>query len=167
MATLIHRREILGGLLAGCAALALPGGRMIRPAHAQTPVALKVHRDEGCGCCHVWAEQLSATGRFAVELIDEPDMQWIKQRLGVSAALASCHTAECEGLVFEGHVPAEDMLRLLQERPAGIYGLAVPGMPTGSPGMEHPRGLREAFDVIAMHSDGSTSIFASYPASNG
>ncbi len=158
------RRVLLRSLLAGSVCLALP---LSGAAANENLIALKVHRDAGCGCCHVWAEQLRATGRFAVALIDQPDMQWIKQRLGVPAALASCHTAEGGGLVFEGHVPAQDMLRLLAEKPAGVVGLAVPGMPTGSPGMEHPDGIKEAFDVIALHSDGSVSIFASYPASGG
>ncbi len=125
---------------------------------------LEVSRDVGCGCCAVWTEQMAATGRFRTTLVNAPDMAALKQALGVPADLASCHTATVEGFVIEGHVPARDIERLLQQRPAGVRGLAVAGMPLGSPGMETPNGARDAFDVIAF-GDGERRVFARYAAS--
>lgn len=94
---------------------------------------------------------------------DETNMPALKRRLGVSDDLASCHTAEVEGYVIEGHVPAEDIVRLIEQRPAGVKGLAVPGMPIGSPGMEQV-GRRDAFDVIAFRANGSRDVFSHYAA---
>jgi hypothetical protein len=93
---------------------------------------------------------------------NEADMPGLKRRLGVPDDLVACHTAEVEGYVIEGHVPAAEVQRLLAERPSHIRGLAVPGMPLGSPGMEIPSGARHAHDVIAFHLDGGRSIFARY-----
>lgn len=90
-------------------------------------------------------------------------MPSLKRRLGVPDDLASCHTAEVEGYVVEGHVPAEDIVRLIEQRPAGVRGLAVPGMPIGSPGMEQG-GRRDAFEVIAFRANGSREVFARYEA---
>lgn len=119
-----------------------------------------VHRDRGCGCCHAWSVSLGRTGRFRTTLTDEADMPALKRRLGVPADLVSCHTAEVDGFVIEGHVPAGDVLRLLTERPAGVRGLAARGMPIGSPGMEQPNGAREAFEVFAFRAGGARSVFA-------
>lgn len=91
-------------------------------------------------------------------------MPAVKQRLRVPADLASCHTAEIAGFVIEGHVPAEDVQRLLRERPTGVIGLATPGMPLGSPGMEQGGVTRDAFDVFAFRADGSREVFAHYAA---
>ena len=121
---------------------------------------MHVRRDAGCGCCHVWTEQLAASGRFAPRMTDEADMPTLKQRLGVPGELASCHTATVGGYVIEGHVPSADILRLLAERPADIAGLVVPGMPLGSPGMEQPDGASEPFDVIAFGRNGERRIYA-------
>ena len=90
-------------------------------------------------------------------------MDAVKRRLGAPAALQSCHTAEVAGFLIEGHVPPADILRLLAERPAGIRGLAVPGMPIGAPGMERTGAAREGFDVFAFRGDGSHRVFASHP----
>lgn len=127
--------------------------------------SLDVKRDAGCGCCHAWADVMKATGRFQVAMAEEADMVRYKKRLGVPPALASCHTATVEGYVIEGHVPAMDILRLIAERPAGIVGIAVPGMPRGSPGMEMPNGARDAFSVLAFDANGVSNVFAKY-ASN-
>lgn len=124
---------------------------------------MQVRRDAGCGCCEVWTQQMSARGRFRTALVNDADMSALKRRLGVPEDLASCHTAVVEGFVIEGHVPEREIVRLLEERPAGVRGLAVAGMPAGSPGMEMPDGRRDAFDVVAF-GDGR-SVFASYPAS--
>lgn len=124
---------------------------------------MQVRRDAGCGCCEVWTQQMGASGRFHTTLVNEADMSALKRRLGVPDDLASCHTAEVEGFVIEGHVPLREIVRLIEERPAGVQGLAVAAMPAGSPGMEMPDGRRDAFDVVAFGAE--RSVFASYPAS--
>lgn len=134
-------------------------------AHAQqqAPVYdLRVSRDAGCGCCHAWAEAMRRSGSFRVTLVDEPDMQALKRRLGVPSDLVSCHTGLVEGYAIEGHVPVEDVLRLLSERPANVRGLAVPGMPRGSPGMETPDGARDRFVVFAFERNGARRAFATH-----
>lgn len=134
-------------------------------AHAQrqAPVyELRVSRDAGCGCCHAWAEQMRRSGRFRVTLTDEPDMAALKRRLGVPNDLTSCHTGVVEGYAIEGHVPVEDVLRLLGERPPNVRGLAVPGMPRGSPGMETLDGARDRFVVFAFERRGVRHAFANH-----
>lgn len=123
---------------------------------------LNVSRDDGCPCCHVWAEQMETTGRFKVNLVDAPDLPAYKRKLGVPAGLGSCHTAIVDGLVVEGHVPSEDILRLLAERPIGVIGIAVPGMPRGSPGMEQPSGAVDTYQVIAFDAKGGQRVFAEH-----
>ena len=141
------------------AALALPALRL--PAHAAQGPEIRVLKSPSCGCCTAWADHLSAAG-FSVDLRDVPDEQlWtMKDRLGIGEETASCHTAMIEGYVIEGHVPAADIRRLLDERPDAV-GLAVPGMPYGSPGMG-PEDDREAYDVFLIRKDGSTEVFSSY-----
>ena len=110
---------------------------------------IQVYKTPTCGCCTKWIDHLRAAG-FEVEATDMPDLTTFKAMNGVPDGLTSCHTAMVEGYVIEGHVPASDITKLLQERPK-IAGLAVPGMPMGSPGMEHRDPSRhEAFDVIAF-----------------
>lgn len=130
---------------------------------AAQPVSLAVHRDPGCGCCEAWTAQMRASGRFVVTTTDDPDIAAFKRARGVPADLASCHTAMVGDYVVEGHVPLADVVRLLNERPA-IAGIAVGGMPMGSPGMEQPGGGNEAYDVVAFTSDGQRSVFSHYPA---
>lgn len=130
----------------------------------QTRYAMHVRRDAGCGCCLAWAEIMGRSGRFTMTVTNETEMSALKERLGVPRDLASCHTATIAGFVIEGHVPLEDIARLVETRPAGILGLAVPGMPVGSPGMEQPGGGRDAFAVIAFSGDGARHVFARYPA---
>ena len=122
----ITRRSALG-LVA--AALVMPTVSAV----AQAP-AILVHKDPNCGCCAGWVEHLKASG-FAVTVEEAADLRVVRKRLGVPADLAACHTAEVAGYVIEGHVPASAIRQLLEKRPAAI-GLAVPGMPAGSPGME-------------------------------
>lgn len=134
-------------------------------AHAQqqAPVYdLRVSRDAGCGCCHAWAEAMRRSGRFRVTITDEPDMPALKRSLGVPDDLTSCHTGVVEGYAIEGHVPVEDVLRLLRERPARVRGLAVPGMPRGSPGMETPDGARDPFVVFAFERNGARRVFSNH-----
>jgi hypothetical protein len=119
-----------------------------------------VYKSPTCGCCVKWVEHLEANG-FTVEQVDRTDMATVKQKQGLPRMLASCHTGVVDGYVVEGHVPAQDVKRLLAERPEGVDGLAVPGMPVGSPGME--QGDREdPYNVVAFSRDGRTGVFASY-----
>ena len=120
---------------------------------------IKVTRDPGCGCCEAWADHLKANG-FAVTVVDDPKINRLKAKLGVPSELASCHTAEVEGYVIEGHVPAGAIKRLLSQRPK-IKGLAVPGMPVGSPGMEVEGRPPETYSVMAFGPGGKT-VFARY-----
>lgn len=119
-----------------------------------------VHKDASCGCCSAWVEHLQASG-FRVKVIDEGDMSAVKQRLGIPGKLGSCHTARVGGYLIEGHVPASSIRRLLREKPA-IRGLAVPGMPIGSPGMEM-KGRQDAYDVVAFDKTNATRVFESFP----
>jgi hypothetical protein len=130
----------------------------------QTRHAMHVRRDAGCGCCLAWVEVMRRSGRFTVTVTDEADMNAVKQSLGVPLDLASCHTATVAGFTIEGHVPVEDVLRLIETRPAGVRGIAVPGMPIGSPGMEQAGMGRDAFAVIAFSGDGARQVFARYSA---
>ena len=131
------RRQALIGALA-LAALPLA-------ARASGGPALHVYRSAGCGCCGAWMEHMRRAG-FVVTATETDDLDPIKARLGVPGALESCHTATVGGYVVEGHVPASDVLRLHAEKPTAV-GLAVPGMPIGSPGMEQGA-TREPYAVI-------------------
>ena len=135
---LLTRRTILT-----LAASVATGGVTAGASAAQKP-AIKVAKDPNCGCCSGWVEHLRNNG-FTATVADTADMQAVKTRLGVPAELASCHTAEIAGYVIEGHVPAQAIERLLAEKP-DARGLAVPGMPIGSPGMEG--GRPEVYEVI-------------------
>ena len=127
---------------------------------AQTPPTMSVLRDPGCGCCLNWVAHLEKAG-FKVTVAESPDMTGVKDRQGVPKAARSCHTGVIAGYVIEGHVPAADVQRLLKERPA-IKGLAVPGMPLGSPGMEVATGRVQPYDVVSFDAQGRTAVFASH-----
>ena len=120
-----------------------------------------VHKDENCGCCNGWIEHMRAAG-FRVVAHDSTDMVAVKQRLGIPLEQASCHTAEVGGYVIEGHVPIEDVQRLLREKPAA-RGLVLPGMPVGSPGMESPDGRRQPFTVNLLGKDGTMQAYSRHP----
>lgn len=121
---------------------------------------IKIYKTESCGCCRLWVNHLQQAG-FAVEVQNLEDLGPIKQRVGLPYGLGSCHTAEVGGYFIEGHVPAQDVKRLLRERPAA-RGLTVPGMPLGSPGMEVPSGEVQPYDVLLVDKDGKTSVFSTY-----
>ena len=127
-------------------------------AHAVDTSTLTVYKTPTCGCCNAWVDHMREHG-FLVVAIDTADVTPIKDRLGVRPDHASCHTATVGGYVLEGHVPAADVRRLLAERPA-VTGLAVPGMPMGSPGMEGP--TRDAYDVVAFTRGGAAHVYASH-----
>ncbi|MDF1671230.1 MAG: DUF411 domain-containing protein [Roseovarius sp.] len=126
-----------------------------------TPIDVK--KTNGCGCCRAWMEHLEENG-FAPTGEDMFAGLLVRFKLdnGVPQRMVSCHTGLIDGYVIEGHVPAEDIRRLLSERPDAV-GLAVPDMPLGSPGMDQSR-WREAYDVFLINNDGSTEVFSSYPA---
>jgi hypothetical protein len=113
-------------------------------ARAAPQLIITVHKDPGCGCCTGWVQHLQGAG-FTTKVIDTRDLDPLRRRLGVPDDLAACHTAEVAGYVIEGHVPAGAVQRLLRDKPQA-KGLAVPGMPVGSPGMEG--GTPERYDVI-------------------
>lgn len=117
-----------------------------------------VHKTPTCGCCGEWVDHLREAG-FAVEVRETSNLAPVKEKVGVPYGMGSCHTAEVEGYFVEGHVPAEDVKRLLAERPEA-KGLTVPGMPLGSPGMEVPSGEVEAYEVLLVRPDGTTEVFA-------
>lgn len=126
----LSRRKALAAVL-GLFATALAAGR---PAQAQSGPRIIVTRDPGCGCCSAWAGHLALAG-FDVKIVESREMEAVKRRLGVPPDLAACHTAEAGGYVIEGHVPVAAIERLLTEKPLAT-GVAVAGMPAGSPGME-------------------------------
>lgn len=115
-----------------------------------------VYKSPTCGCCKEWVKHLEANG-FKVQARDVSDVTPVKVKHGVPLALASCHTALVDGYVIEGHVPAADLRRLLEER-AAVKGLAVPGMPVGSPGMEGP--YPEPYQVLTFDDAGRTTVYA-------
>lgn len=136
---------------------ALAGEPAASPAPAVLPL-VRIHKSASCGCCSVWVDHVRDAG-FPVEVHDTEALMQVKEKLGVPAAMASCHTAEVDGYFVEGHVPAEDIKRLLAERPAA-RGLAVPGMPMGSPGMESPDGHRQPYTVALIGNEGQPRAFA-------
>lgn len=156
-----RRDAILGTFVVALSACsrnpaATPAASPASPANAMT-----VYKDAGCGCCDLWVEHLQAAG-FVTQVHERSDMAPVKERAGVPAALRSCHTGEIGGYFVEGHVPAADLQRLLRERP-DARGLAVPGMPLGSPGME-VQGRSDPYDVLLVAKDGSTSVYAHHGA---
>ncbi len=165
----LSRRALVAGL-AGLGGLVITGcSRSPEPGQAQVDAladsqaapqraSMTVYRDPSCGCCKAWAEIAGEAG-YRVSVVDRPDMSAIKRKLGVPEELASCHTTVVGGYVIEGHVPLAEVRRLLAARPAGIKGIAVPGMPRGSPGMEMPDGSTDPFEVMAFGRDGEVSVF--------
>lgn len=133
------------------------------PLRAEARPAIHVAKDPDCGCCGAWIEILRDEGLdVTVELMTYDALQAYKVQNGIPESMVSCHTGRIDGYVIEGHVPAADIRRLLEERPDAV-GLAVPGMPVGSPGMG-PEEQREAYAVHLILKDGTTRVFASYDA---
>ncbi len=155
---MIHTRKALvarswvGGIVV---AAALATFFAVGPA---TGVEVTVYKSPTCGCCKGWIKHMKRNG-FAVKAYDVNDVTPYKRQNGVTPRLASWHMALVAGYVIEGHVPAREIKRLLQERPE-IKGLAVPGMPMGSPGMEGPR--KDRYQVLSFDKNGKPSVYASY-----
>ena len=161
------------GLVSGLASLGVATivGCSRSPQSGQTPdsavapgqptarvTSMTVYRDPSCGCCEAWAAIARQAG-YQVSVVDRPDMPTIKVRLGVPESFASCHTTIVGGYAVEGHVPLADVTRLVEEKPKDIRGIAVAGMPRGSPGMEMPDGSTDAFQVMAFDAAGNISVF--------
>jgi len=140
--------------------VALAGGNRLWAIVTDNPPSLTVYKSPTCGCCAKWVDHVKAAG-FTTVVHDDDDMSTVKDSLGVPAKLRSCHTAQVEKYVIEGHVPAEDIQRLLKDRPK-VAGLAVPGMPASSPGMAVPGEPHEPFEVLAFQLDGTTQVFAKH-----
>ena len=147
----LSRRSVLAGLLfiSLNEVMALP-----RP-------SVEVWKDPDCGCCKDWVAHLVKSG-FDVK-VNETGNNTARSALGIPANLGSCHTAKVEGYAIEGHVPAKEIKRLLREKPKAV-GLAVPGMPVGSPGMDGAiyKGRKDPYDVLLVLQDQSTSVYQSY-----
>ena len=130
---------------------------------AVNPSLITVWKNPDCGCCKEWISHLQKNG-FEVVAKDVPDTAPIRQRLGLPTKFGSCHTAQMGAYVLEGHVPAQEVRRLLREQPKAV-GLAVPGMPVGSPGREVGN-RQDAYDVLLVLADGSSRVYQSYPSKN-
>lgn len=145
---MLSRRLVLAGFLSAGAL----------PACARQARSLTVYKTATCPCCDGWIEHIRRAGfEPAVEVL--PELSGVRARLGVPDEAASCHTGMVGGYAVEGHVPAQDVLRLLSERPRA-RGIAVPGMPLGSPGMETRDGRRETYATLLIGLDGALSVFA-------
>ncbi|MEA5448008.1 DUF411 domain-containing protein [Leptolyngbya sp. CCNP1308] len=153
----MSRRGLIGRLLALGIVLAIA---LLGPSTAWAATELTVYRSPTCNCCGHWVEHMQAAG-FDVQDVVTDDMDAIKAQYGVPEALASCHTALVEGYVIEGHVPATDVQRLLSEQP-NVLGIAAPGMPVGSPGMETGDGV-DPYTVVSFTQTGDTATFAEHP----
>jgi len=147
-----RRQALIVGLL--MMALAGPGMAQGRP-------VAKVWKDPSCGCCKDWVAHLEGAG-FDVQVLDTGNAA-ARARLGIPQKYGSCHTAQIGGYAIEGHVPAADIQRLLREAPRAI-GLAAPGMPVGSPGMDGPAygGRKDAYDVLLIGTDGNSTVYQAH-----
>jgi hypothetical protein len=140
---------------------ALVAAAMMLPATALAANSIAMHRDPGCGCCEKWAAQVRQQFGRNVQIIDDAHRDVLQRKMGVPADLSSCHTAIINGMAFEGHIPIADMKRALAQHPKGVRGLAVAGMPLGSPGMEMPGMKAQAYEVVAF-GVGGRRVFARY-----
>ena len=149
------RRHALRTLGAGALLLS----PLMAAAQAPKALAIDVYKSPTCGCCEDWVKHLRDNG-FTVATHDVDDTGLYRKKSGIPERFGSCHTGVIQGYGVEGHVPASDIKKLLATRPKAA-GLAVPGMPVGSPGMEYgPR--KDPFDVLLVKSDGAASVFSSY-----
>ena len=153
----LRRRELavltLGSLL--------PAWLLAQPVAVGPATVVQVWKDPNCGCCKDWIAHMEQNG-FHTQTLDTGNTG-MRQRLGMPQKFGSCHTALVDGYVLEGHVPAREVLRLLQEKPKAL-GLAVPRMPVGSPGMDGPEygGRKDPYEVLLVAKDGSSTVFQNY-----
>lgn len=152
-----RRRRVVASLLGGAIA-----GTLLTAVRAETPSpSITVWKSPTCGCCKDWIHHLEDNG-FAVTYHDDGNSR-AREKLGMPVRYGSCHTGVIDGYVIEGHVPAREILRLLDERPDAL-GLSVPAMPRGSPGMDGPMygGVTDPYDVLLIGRDGKAQVFQSY-----
>lgn len=151
----LTRRRLLGGAAITAAAVTFPG------LATADSVAIKVWKSPTCGCCKDWITHLEDNG-FAVTYEDVGNTD-ARARLGMPVRFGSCHTGEVAGYAIEGHVPAKEIYRLLEEKPQAV-GLSVPAMPRGSPGMDGPAygNIVDPYDVLLVKDDGTASVFQAY-----
>jgi hypothetical protein len=142
----------------GAAAVVGAGGSLLMTPSPTEAEEVFVYKDPSCVCCGRWIDHMRQNG-FSVTVSDVDDMTPIKFKMGVPEAMESCHTAQIGDYVVEGHVPADDIKRMLRERPA-IKGLTVPGMPMSAPGMDSPD--NEPYAVLAFETTGRSRVYASY-----
>lgn len=163
MSTLINSKVTFSLLavvaIAGGAFLFSPGSDAVHSAAAVQAenVDVVVYKSEFCGCCQSWVEHMQGTG-LAVSVVTVDNTMAARQSLGIPNQLGSCHSAKVGKYSVEGHVPADLVQKLMTEKPTDILGIAAPGMPQGSPGM--PSAHPVEYDIIAYHTDGSTSVYA-------
>jgi len=151
MRPILNRRLLLGAaLFAGVSGTACAQARPSRD--------LTVFKTPTCACCDGWIAHMREAG-FRTTVTIQPDLQPIRSRYGMPDALSSCHTGLINRYLIEGHVPAQDVIRLLAERPTAV-GLSVPGMPLGSPGMETPQGRKDPYDTLLVLRSGQSRVFA-------
>jgi hypothetical protein len=160
--TMLPRRS---GSLALFVTFVLLAAQSISSAQQKPPPVkplLNVYKTPTCGCCAKWVDHMRANG-FDAKVQDLPDLSAVKAKLGVPAELGSCHTAQVGRYVIEGHIPADAVHRLLKERPTTVSGLAVPGMPMGSPGMEVPGGSVQPYLILTFDRQGQTTVYERRP----
>jgi hypothetical protein len=155
MADVMTRRSALRGLV-------VAGGSLLSSAWLSAQAAAKkpqvtVYKSETCGCCGNWVEHMKTAG-FEVKAINVADIDQVKKTYGVPASASSCHTALVDGYVLEGHVPADAVQRMLREKPK-FAGLAVPGMPMGSPGMDVPGGHKDPYAIMSFDKAGAVAVY--------
>jgi hypothetical protein len=138
--------------------LAVFGTLLCAPAQGDDAIEITVYKTPTCGCCGKWVDHLRESG-FTVITKEMDNLSGVKAENGVPRELSSCHTGVVDGYVIEGHIPADIILRLLKERP-DVKGIAVPGMPAGSPGMEVPSGEVQPYAVMTFDDEGNTEVFA-------
>jgi hypothetical protein len=153
---MVSRRSFL--LHTAGIAAAVATARRAMAVSSATPTPITVYKSSTCECCAKWVDHLGTNG-FAPQVHDEEDMNAIKDQIGVPKDVRSCHTALVGKYLIEGHVPADDIHRLLKEHPA-VAGLAVPGMPSSTPGMAMPGAPIEPYQVVSFTSAGVTAVYA-------
>ncbi len=151
----ITRRNIALGLGLSLLPLKLISANVPKP-------SIEIWKSATCGCCHDWMNHMTTNG-FVIGKVHDVGNDAARKKFGINNEFGSCHTALIDGYVFEGHVPAKDVERVLREKPH-IVGLAVPGMPIGSPGMDGPeyKGRRDPYSVIAIQKNGQAKVYRRY-----
>lgn len=157
---LMRRRDFLRLGATAAAVTLVPGSLVGRTAaDAELPL-MTIYKSETCLCCAKWVDHVKAAG-FRTAVHDRDPIDPLKDELNIPKHVRSCHTAQIGGYLIEGHVPAADVKRLLKEKPK-VMGLAVPGMPVGTPGMDQPGIPAEPYHVVAFQKAGTTSVYAKY-----